>query len=908
MPRRMSKGEVRAASPAADPFGLHAPLAEAAGLYAWSLLADGSTVQLSPGLRALLACDADQMVLADFLRRLSAPEDLAAVKRAMAVAKAGSVAQLDHQGPTQNDQILVLRTTLAPADGASVMVQGLSLNISPILASPEVDRRRLQGLVGSTTAALNCIAAFDRKGRYLAASSVWQRRFDLEPGAYVGKTFAEVSPDLPDQTRKLHRKAARGQHLVGEEELKPRGSDPVLLKTEYRPILGVSEDTIAYTVRAIQVHKDEQAWRQAQAYSERLEVALESARAGVFEMDMAARTFWCSREFAELVGHEMTQDEAFSPCWPFHHPDDRAYIMSTMVDAIQKKADAHLEARAMLPSGEVRWIDWRMKVKTDVNGERTRVVGFAIDITTRKRQELALSEARADAQTNAERLRIALSAARAGAFELNLEDQTFWSSSKFDEIVGRRMSYDEACLPTWPMNAPEDLERMREFLPSIESGDMPPVEWRVVLPSGERRWVRSFALLSRGEDGVLQRVVGAILDIDDRKRQELALMEAERAAHAAAEAKAEFLTNMSHEIRTPMNGILGVLHLLKSEALSPDGEHLLGEAQACGQMLAQLLNDVIDFSKIEEGRLELQPEPIDPADVLNSVARLLRPQAEAKGLELTTQIEGDGGWIMADPVRLRQALFNLIGNAVKFTVEGKVQARLYLRNQGRGRRLRFEIEDTGVGIPAAAQPSLFRRFQQADGSTARRFGGSGLGLAITRALADLMGGEVGFTSREGEGSTFWIEVLADKATGPDLSLQAVDGVLDGLKILIVEDNPTNRLVATKMLEALGAEIDTANDGVEGVEAVQGGTPYDLVLMDVQMPRMDGIEATRTIRALPAPLGAMPIIGLTANALSHQWAEYRAAGMDGVAAKPISPPALIAEISRVMTETRATLAA
>jgi PAS domain S-box-containing protein len=566
-----------------------------------------------------------------------------------------------------------------------------------------------------------------------------------------------------------------------------------------------------------------------------------------------------------------------------------------------------LEARAVLPSGEVRWIDWRMKVKTDANGQRTRVVGFALDISYRKRQELALSEARAEAQTNAERLRMALSAARAGAFELNVEDQIFWSSPEFDEIVGRRMTYAEASMQPWPMNAPEDLDRIREFLPSIEAGDMPPVEWRVVLDSGERRWVRSFARLWKSEDGALQRVVGAILDIDERKRQELALMEAERAANMAAEAKAQFLANMSHEIRTPMNGILGVLHLLEQEGLSSEGQHLLGEAQACGQMLSQLLNDVIDFSKIEAGRLELQPEPMDPADTLGSVVKLLRPQAEAKGLDLRVKVEGDG-WITADPVRLRQALFNLIGNAVKFTVEGHVEARLSLHDEGAQRRLRFEIQDTGVGIPKSAQASLFRRFQQADGSTARQFGGSGLGLAITRALAELMGGEVGFTSCEGKGSTFWIEVLADKAAGPETGSRIADGVLEGLRILIVEDNPTNRLVATKMLEALGAQVETANDGLDGVAAVQNGPRYDLVLMDVQMPRMDGMEATRTIRGLPEPLGSTRIIGLTANALSHQWSEYRAVGMDGLAAKPISPPALIGEIARVMNEVGGTRAA
>jgi CheY-like chemotaxis protein len=358
---------------------------------------------------------------------------------------------------------------------------------------------------------------------------------------------------------------------------------------------------------------------------------------------------------------------------------------------------------------------------------------------------------------------------------------------------------------------------------------------------------------------------------------------------------------MSHEIRTPMNGVMGVLHLLAKETLSPGGRRLLDEARGCGQMLAQLLNDVIDFSRIEAGHLDLTPEPLDAAQTLESVVGLLRPQAEAKGLKLVQRVSGGDGWVMADPVRLRQALFNLIGNAVKFTAQGEVEARLFVGLDGHGsKRLRFEIEDTGVGIPEDAQASLFQRFHQADGSTARRFGGSGLGLAITRALADMMGGDVGFSSVEGRGSTFWLDVPAPAATAPASAEESAATCLDGMQILVVEDNPTNRLVATQILEDLGARVLTAEDGVDGVEAVQSMT-FDLVLMDVQMPRMDGVEATRRIRALGGPTAAVPIIGLTANALSHQLLSYAEAGMNGVASKPISPSALLAEIARVMSE-------
>jgi len=386
------------------------------------------------------------------------------------------------------------------------------------------------------------------------------------------------------------------------------------------------------------------------------------------------------------------------------------------------------------------------------------------------------------------------------------------------------------------------------------------------------------------------------------------LVEARDAALSAAEAKSQFLANMSHEIRTPMNGVLGVLHLLKTETLTDDGRRLLNEALGCGEMLSELLNDIIDFSKIEAGKLELGSEPVDPAELLVGVADMLRPQAEAKGLYLRVEAppkgdEGDLGWAATDPLRLRQALFNLLGNAVKFTLEGGVVARLSGKRTDGKLRLRFEITDTGVGIDEEAGKSLFERFRQGDGSTTRRFGGSGLGLSICRRLAEMMGGEVGFESKVGQGSTFWLQVEADACAAPHIGHGAahVDepdtSLFDGLRVLLVEDNATNRLIAGRMLEALGAQVSSAEDGVQGVAAARAG--FDLILMDIQMPVMDGIEATQRIRALPGPAGAAPILAMTANALSHQQASYLAAGMDGAIAKPLSPRALTQAIVRTL---------
>ena len=397
------------------------------------------------------------------------------------------------------------------------------------------------------------------------------------------------------------------------------------------------------------------------------------------------------------------------------------------------------------------------------------------------------------------------------------------------------------------------------------------------------------------EDGVAVGAIGVSRDVTASVEADLALQAARLEADAANRAKADFLANVSHEIRTPMNGILGALHLIDRENLSPQGRELIRQANNCGHMLTQLLNDVLDFSKIEAGQLELAPEPMDPAETLGGVIALLAGQARAKGLDLRGDAAALRPWIAADPVRLRQIMFNLIGNAVKFTEHGHVTARLTTVPLGDGQmRLRLEVEDTGIGIAADAQAHLFERFRQAESDTTRRFGGTGLGLSICQRLARIMGGEIGVESVAGEGSTFWFTFDAPVAE-PVAATPADAGLLEGVTILLVEDNATNRLVARTMLIQLGADVEEAVDGVAAVNAARRGG-HDLILMDVQMPNMDGVDATRAIRALGGPAARTPIIGLTANVMVHQRAQYLAAGMNGVVAKPISPSALIAEIA------------
>jgi two-component system, sensor histidine kinase len=502
------------------------------------------------------------------------------------------------------------------------------------------------------------------------------------------------------------------------------------------------------------------------------------------------------------------------------------------------------------------------------------------------------------------KLSLAIDASGDGAFEVDLVSGQSRVTAGWARMIGYEP--DEVTDDLFSYIHPEDALVVQLAFEAHFAGESShsATEQRMRCKDGGYKWVLARAsLVQRTDDGRPARVIGTTIDISERKALELDLKSARDVAQEANLAKSMFLANVSHEIRTPMNGVLGALHLLEREDISPDGRELMRQASNCGRMLSQLLNDVLEISKIQTGQVELAPEPMDPGEALDAVVALLAGQARAKSVELHSEIVGERAWIDADPARLRQVMFNLIGNAVKFTLKGHVAARLVVSpiDDGGHRHVTLEVEDTGIGISADAQTRLFECFRQAESDTARRFGGTGLGLAISLGIARAMGGEIVCTSVEGDGSTFRLEFDAPDAAPVD-AVATEGGLLDGINILLVEDNPTNRLVARTILTRLGANVEEADDGLVGVEAARGGA-HDLILMDVQMPHMDGVAATRAIRGLAGPASLVPIIALTANVMAHQRTEYLAAGMDGVVAKPISPAALIAEITRLMKETQ-----
>lgn len=546
-------------------------------------------------------------------------------------------------------------------------------------------------------------------------------------------------------------------------------------------------------------------------------------------------------------------------------------------------------------NGDRVWVAWRNKVILDDKGNFNGILSIGYDITARKQAELKIIESERN-------LRKAQELAKIGNWEWDIDNDTITFSDALKKIYKIDKSENVCPVNFLKVTHPDDIQRVKQVLRYATDTRKPTrLEYRILLPDNIKKWL-SIEIASSSADQTNKKtniIIGTIQDITERKLFELGLEEAKEAAEMATAAKSDFLANMSHEIRTPMNGVIGMIDMLLDTKLNPEQKDFAESVKISANALLILINDILDFSKIEAGKLDFEIINFNLQDSLDDLSKVISIKAKEKGLRFNLFISNEvPANLKGDPGRLRQILINLASNAVKFTEKGTVSISVLLDQEtDKKATIRFKVTDTGIGIKKEEALAIFESFNQADTSVTRKYGGTGLGLAISKKLSEQMGGEIGLEKGHQTGSVFWFTANFEKQWQKEVTLfpdkperknqKNVNKITARpIRILLAEDNKMNQKVAVKMLEKMDIQVVTANNGQEAVE-IFIGEPFDLVLMDIQMPVMDGIDATIQIRKLEKPDSYIPIIACTANAMKGDKEKYLAVGMDDYITKPIN---------------------
>jgi PAS domain S-box-containing protein len=659
--------------------------------------------------------------------------------------------------------------------------------------------------------------------------------------------------------------------------------------------------------------------------------ALESINHGVYDWDIVTGSVYYSPLMRSIFG--MSEDMTLTPAESGSriHRDDLEQYRAAIINHLKGATPRLLvEYRYLASDNTWRWARQSGIAERGPDGRAIRLVGATSDITDVKQRERDLAAARAEIEATREDMRLVLENMHDGILLLDKDGRWRFGNAQYSRFV---------LMPPEIGKPGADVRDIVRF--QVERGDFGPVDdvakvvderVRVLFTPGGARYERQTKsghfiefTFSPLPDGSLLGVFRDITELKKREEEqadardaaEMALAEAEREraeAEAANQAKSTFLATMSHEIRTPMNGVLGMMEVLDRQGLNTNQQRTVATMRDSAQALLRIIDDVLDFSKIEAGRLELEAAPFSLSGLIDGVLSTFQAQANAKGLMLTGAVEpGSDDTLIGDATRVRQILFNLLGNALKFTERGRITVNARTAPLGGGRsRVTLAVEDTGIGIETVQRRRLFQPFAQADSSTTRRFGGTGLGLSIVRRLANLMDGDITTQSEPGKGSTFYVRLVFDaapkdalftamqqSATGRGGRALPLPKTGEQPLVLVVDDHPVNLEVLVRQLELLGVSADTAVDGNEALKA-WSAKPYAAVLADIHMPHMDGYELTRRLRAIEAEQHShsrTPVVAVTANAMKGEEERCLAAGMDAYLVKPVNIDLLRATLVR-----------
>ena len=746
----------------------------------------------------------------------------------------------------------------------------------------------------------------DAQGRWTYLNSAWEGLTGYSVRESLGNLSSELlapefkvsaavdyGPLREGEVNELH---LQQQFVHADGSLKWVESKIVAIRGPSNELIGTTG-----TIRDVTDARIAQiAWERSER---RFRTLTDLSPAGIFSTDAEGQLNYANSSWLNFSG--LTEEQARGDGWvEAIHPADLDRVHSEWANAVARKTSLRMQFRFARKDGSQVWVVAYTSPELDANGDLVGHIGVVVDITENVR-------IREDLANERERFKYLTDNATDAIVAIGVDGRCHYASPAIFEVSG--VHPDEVIGE--PISLPVDEEGQKfieEAYARLFSGesDREVIIYKINHKTRGWLWNESHVRLIRGDYGEPLETIASVRDVTEKVALEQELIDAKNTAEGAAKAKSTFLANMSHEIRTPMNGVVGFADLLSQTALTDDQRRYVELIQESGNSLVALINDILDISKIEAGQMTISEEPIDPVHTINGTIKLMRAAAEKKSIDLIADHDIDEALIWGDKLRIRQILSNIIGNAIKFTETGSVKVQSK-KVEAEGKNvLKIAISDTGRGISPARLSGIFEEFEQEDDSTVRRYGGTGLGLTISRNLARVMGGDIDVTSEVGNGSCFTIsfpyrsaerrEVLGGEPKC-DLKSKEPSIEVDKRRILVAEDNDINQALISAMLDKTSFAHDVAENGLIALEMVKAaeaeGQPYSLILMDIQMPEMDGFQTTRAIREHGIDAERLPIVALTANAFDSDVQQCLDAGMQAHISKPIQYAKLRVEIGR-----------